>query len=82
MKINETTNLNAILQITAEDGTTKPVISINSNMVKGGNNLNLNFTITDEITLAANIATAQAEMDSFKAALNEKMVELGYQVTI
>jgi len=82
MEIRETTNLNSILSITNTDKTIKPIITINSNLSQGGNNLNLNFNIIDELSIAGNEAAAQTEMDSFMTALRAKMVELGYQVTI
>lgn len=82
MIMTENTNLKAILQITDADGDIKPVIAINSNIVKGGNNLSLNFTLIDDAIMVANVEAVQVEMDSFKAALNAKMVEFGYQITI
>ena len=82
MTIVENVNLNATLQITDSDKNVKPVIAINSNLVNGGNNLNVSFTVIDADTLTNNIVAVQAEMDSFLVALNAKMIEFGYQVKI
>lgn len=82
MTIVENVNLNATLQITDSDKNVKPVIAINSNLVNGGNNLNLSFTVIDADALTNNVVAVQAEMDSFLLALNAKMVEFGYQVKI
>ena len=70
----ENTNLKANLEI-IDEGVLKQVISINSNLVKDGNNFNLNFTILDNNTLETNKEAVQIEMDKFKLALNEKMFD-------
>ncbi|APC41521.1 hypothetical protein [Clostridium estertheticum] len=82
MEIKESTNLNSTLSITNADKMIKPVIAISSNLINGGNNLNLNFTITDAISIVGNEASAQVEMDSFMNALRTKMKELGYLIII
>ena len=82
MIITENTNLKAILQITDVNGDVKSVISINSNLAKGGNSLNFNFSVIDETVMADNLEAVQTEMDNFKIALNEKMIEFGYKIKI
>jgi len=82
MIITENTNLKVTLQITDADSNIKPVIIINSNLAKGGNNLNFNLTVIDTATVETNLEAVQIEMDNFKIALNEKMLELGYKITI
>jgi len=82
MIIIENTNLRATLQITDIENNLKSVMSINANLAKGGSNLNFNFTVMDEVAMLANLEATQTEMDNFKIALNEKMVEFGYSVKI
>ena len=82
MLIIENTNLRATLQFTDSEGNTKPVVNVNTNLTKGGSNFNLNFTVIDETVITNNLEAIQLEIDSFKTALSEKMIEFGYKITL
>ena len=82
MLIAESTNLNSMISITEADGTVKNVVSINSNVVKDGASLSVNFSILDNVTLQTNVTSVQADIDTFMNSLKEKMISLNYVITI
>jgi len=82
MIIVENTNLNGTLEITDPEGVKKSVVSINTNLTENTNNFNFNFTVIDKVAVDANIEAVQLEMNSFMAALRDKMTSAGYLITI
>lgn len=82
MIITENTNLNGALEVSFNDGSTKTVVVINSNLVESNSSFNFNFSVMDKDSLTANLVELQTQMDEFMVALKAKMLERGYLLTI
>lgn len=82
MIINENIRLNSSATVTNDKGYEIQVVSLNSSLDSGCTNFNLNITIMDKASTDANKAIVQEQINSFLEAIRNKMVELGYSITI
>lgn len=80
LNIDENTGLNG--NITVEDGgKTVTVLLVSCNLNSSATNLLFSVNVVNKDLLAANLQTVQQQLADFKTQVQNKMKDLGYQIT-
>lgn len=80
LNIDENTGLNG--NITVEDGDkTVTVLLVSCNLNSSATNLLFSVNVVNKDLLTSNLQTVQQQLADFKTQVQNKMKQLGYQIT-